>query len=232
MAEKISRRNFEIKAKESKMIKKGLIVGIMLMASVSFSQDWKKHSVVIADFENKEVYKMRGWNSKGASHSVVFSTEQVKNGKKSLKLDYTFNPEIPGVKYWTHSWSNREIDPILSSAFKEGVKTLGIGMWIYGDNSGNTFLVRMGDKYGETWNVFWKIDWEGWKFVETEIKKGKKGISYYGGKKGYRGVVDYPLRLLCIEFDFKGGSIKGTIYIDDITLFTDKEVETKIMIFK
>jgi len=52
------------------------------------------------------------------------------------------------------------------------------------------------------------------------------------GEKEHRGVVDYPLRLLCIEFDFKGGSIKGTIYIDDITLFTDKEVETKIMIFK
>jgi len=222
MEGKISRRNFEVKAKEGKMIKKGLIVGIMLIASVSFSQDWKKHSIVIADFENDEDYEMRGWNSKGASHDLMFSTEHAK-GKKSARFDYKFDPDEPGVKYWTHWWNNDKIDPILSSAFKEGVKTLGLGIWIYGDKSGNVFNVRMVDKEGEVWLPLGSvvIDWEGWKYLEVEINENCR---HWGGKNG---IIDYPLRFSLIEFMYHGGATEGTIYIDNLTLFTDKEIKIK-----
>ena len=90
-------------------------------------------------------------------------------GGPSLKLAYRFAP----------GWKFTNVQP-LNAAWKtiEGQpKTLG--MWIYGDNSGNVLRLRYHDASGQTFQPNGtKVNWQGWKYFEFPLN-GSGG--HWGG---------------------------------------------------
>ena len=67
-----------------------------------------------------------------------------------------------------------------------------LGMWLYGDGSGNLLRCRFTDKTGQTFQPDrGAIDWKGWRFVMFDLNAKDSG--HWGGAND--GVIHFPIRL-------------------------------------
>jgi hypothetical protein len=121
-----------------------------------------------------------------------------------IKLDYTFGE---GWRYGR--LFSKMTEPILGTP-KE------IGVWIYGDKSGNAIRARILDSAGQYLQpTLADIDWEGWKFVTCRLDQPIDG--HWGGPND--GNIHWPISwntLLLLDSNKKEQS--GTIYVGPMRL--------------
>lgn len=104
-------------------------------------------------------------------------------GMKTLKLDYTMGA---GKRFISVLSPPSLLNVQLPSPHK-------IGMWVYGDNSGNSLRLRYIDATQQVFQfTFGKLDWSGWRWLEAPLD-GRQA-SYWEGAND--GVVHYPVRIL------------------------------------
>jgi polysaccharide biosynthesis protein PslG len=92
-----------------------------------------------------------------------------------------------------------------------------LGMWIYGDGSGDLLRARFNDATGQTFQADGgNLDWKGWRYVSFPLSGDIGG--HWGGAND--GTIHYPIRLdtpLLVDTPQTMGS-KGVVYVTDITL--------------
>jgi len=92
-----------------------------------------------------------------------------------------------------------------------------MGMWIYGDGTGNMLRVRVVDATGQTFQPSGELmRWKGWRWIQFPLDDSRAG--HWGGAND--GVVHFPLHftalLLIDSTDRK--KTEGTVYISSPTL--------------
>ncbi|HLK61232.1 MAG TPA: cellulase family glycosylhydrolase [Chthonomonadaceae bacterium] len=124
-----------------------------------------------------------------------------------LRITYDFSP---GWKFLRLSPQGAKRDPLPGEPY-------ALGMWIYGDNSGDILNARFTDATGQTFQpTVGRIDWQGWRYVTFSLRADHAG--YWGGAKDGR--VHYPIHLDTVALvDSPGGrGGKGVVTITGITL--------------
>lgn len=154
--------------------------------------------------------------------SIERTSERVHSGKYAGKLSYNF----PSRREARLCSSLRYMRDFPGRPYK-------MGFWLYGDNSGIDLSVSFIDWGNRRWNLTYyrhtdtwtiplgRIDWDGWKYIELLLPG--RGIGQKGTDEGKRGVVDFPLRLISINFrNYDREPKSGTLYIDDLSIFDQK----------
>lgn len=111
-------------------------------------------------------------NTDTASVQLETGLDYVHNGKQSLKLSYQAGDT--GVAN-------------LTAALSIPAGENWLGMWVYGDGSGNTLMATAdGENAGQF--LLTALDYTGWKFILAELPKGVSTITglsvVYGGAEG------------------------------------------------
>lgn len=135
------------------------------------------------------------------------SPEQTHGGKMAGKLDYRTDPDKG--KYGLCYVEVNRVIPLPDESKR-------IGLWVYGDNSGNNLSVRIQDFNKEIfqYNMAKKIDWSGWKYLEVTICKPD---SKFNGVKN--GVIDYPITFQGVLIGIvPKRKTAGTVFLDDLTV--------------
>ncbi|GAA4720702.1 phosphodiester glycosidase family protein [Brevibacillus fulvus] len=135
------------------------------------------------------------------SGSFAAVTEPVYRSAKAAKLQYNFSNASPNdVRI---AYGNLAAKPLDIPG-----KPIGLGVWVYGDNSQHWLRAEVIDAKGKTvyLDLADEINWTGWKQV-----------------KGYfSGSVNYPLKLKSIyvvnRAENEDKPVKGTIYLDEISV--------------
>jgi hypothetical protein len=66
-----------------------------------------------------------------------------------------------------------------------------LGMWVWGDGSGNVLRCRFRDSSGQTFQpTYGPVNWTGWKWITMALDGQDAG--HWGGAKD--GVIHYPIR--------------------------------------
>jgi len=96
-------------------------------------------------------------------------------------------------------------------------KPQALGVWVYGDGSGNSLLLRVADSSGQTFQSAGpRIDWTGWRWVLMPLGNWHQ-IPHWGGKND--GVVHGALRWDSpLLLDSHRRKTAGTIYFAGMTL--------------
>ena len=105
-------------------------------------------------------------------------------GGPALGVDYQFAP----------GWSFARVTEAQPAALPG--RPLGLGLWIYGDSSGNLARLRFQDASGQTFqNNGLAIDWSGWRFVTFHLvpPPGEATVTHWGGANDGR--VQYPVSM-------------------------------------
>ena len=141
---------------------------------------------LLSDFEN-DTYFTAG-NTKLSPETAA---SQVQLGRQSLRTEYTLN---------------------------NGTATLGaqealtpfhrwLGLWVYGDKSGNQMAARFQNTNGETLTQnITTLNFSGWKYVTAPIPTG--AVSFQG-------------------LTLTGEKASGTIWLDQVTLGSEKQRDTE-----
>jgi len=105
-------------------------------------------------------------------------------GLAGLKLTYSFEA---GWKFLRVTPAREEMKPIAGTPRE-------MGMWLYGDGSGNLVRVRFSDSVGQVFqpNAV-KIDFKGWRWVTIPLD-GREAAHWGGEKAKADGTVHYPIR--------------------------------------
>jgi hypothetical protein len=107
---------------------------------------------------------------------------------------------------------------------KERVQIAGrpraFGLWVRGDQSGNSLRLRLTDSTGQTFQPAGPtIDWSGWRWVTMDLSDLRKA-GHWGGAND--GVVHWPLRWDSpLLLDGHRRKTKGTIYFAGMMLVYD-----------
>lgn len=127
--------------------------------------------------------------------------------RTAIRMDYRFAPG------WRFACVNLP-QPHVSI---EG-KPKAVGMWVYGDGSGNMLRCRITDSTGQTFQPdYGHITWKGWRFVTMRLDGGFPG--FWGGAKD--GVVHYPIRweaVVLVDSNQQSADKDWSIYIAGIAL--------------
>lgn len=127
--------------------------------------------------------------------------------RTAARLDYRF------AKGWRFACVNlpESFVPI------EG-KPKAVGMWVYGDGSGNMLRCRITDSTGQTFQPdYGHITWKGWRFVTMRLDGGFPG--FWGGAND--GVVHYPIRwdaVVLVDSNQQSADQDWSIYVTGIAL--------------
>ncbi len=155
-----------------------------------------KLPVILEDFENG----IDDWEATGARYQAISirqSTypEPVRFGQHALELTYDFTGTIGTSGAYAHPKED-----IILEDYPEA-----IGMWIYGDGNGHWLRAQMRDGGNNAFPIDFTtaVDWEGWKYVEAPVPKGKATPLK----------LDMPVRLMETSNDNKDA---GTIFADNI----------------
>lgn len=118
----------------------------------------------------------------------------------AIKIDYTFE------KGWKYALLRPAGGPMPISA-----QPVALGMWVWGDGSGNILRCRFVDSAGQTFQPDGpKLDFYRWTYVQFPLDGTQAG--HWGGDKS--GIIKYPIRLetlLLIDSYARqptGGSVK------------------------
>lgn len=162
----------------------------------------QKISKILEDFENNLLLSVSGIGFDLNLTRVSISDSLSVSGKKSLRLDYYLSKTGPSFIY-----INLNI-PIPKDSKR-------IGLYVYGDNSGNWLRGLFRDSNGRLWvgnltSATKGIDWEGWRYIELDLSS----LEIFAGDKSAR--LEYPLELLQIYLVQLKEERKnqGTIYVD------------------
>ena len=96
------------------------------------------------------------------------------------------------------------------------------GAWIFGDQSGNYFRLRVTDATGQTFQPSGPpLSWRGWRYVQLPLNGDQAG--HWGGADD--GVVHYPIRWDSIGLidSARRKKCAGTIYLSRPTLIYDAD---------
>ena len=146
-----------------------------------------------------------------SSGNISISQDFVKEGNKSLKLDYDFT-----------QMTDQSISFVEFGKDGEGIKLeekpKAIGMWVYGDGKNHWLRTRITDVYDNQIKLTFadEVNWTGWKWVEAHIPDG----------------TTYPVTLKNIYLAEINETRKdtGTIYIDNLRIMyepKDKQLGLK-----
>lgn len=146
-----------------------------------------------------------------SSGNISISEDFVKEGNKSLKLDYDFT-----------QMTDQSISFVEFGKDGEGIKLeekpKAIGMWVYGDGKNHWLRTRITDVYDNQIKLTFadEVNWTGWKWVEAHIPDG----------------TAYPVTLKNIYLAEINETRKdtGTIYIDNLRIMyepKDKQLGLK-----
>lgn len=99
------------------------------------------------------------------------------------------------------------------------------GLWLYGDESGNHFRVRVTDATGQTFQPSGPtITWHGWRYIEVPLSGQKSG--HWGGAED--GKMHYPIRWDSIALldSARREKCAGTIYLSQPVLVYQDDNDT------
>ena len=105
----------------------------------------------------------------------------------------------------------------LARALELPDKPAALGMWVYGDGSGDLLRARFTDATGQTFQPDGgTLDWKGWRYIRFPLQGDVGG--HWGGAND--GAIHYPIRLdSALLVDSPGGrGGKGVITVTDLTL--------------
>ena len=135
-------------------------------------------------------------------------------GGPALGLSYQFAP----------GWSFARVVEASPSALPG--KPLGLGLWVYGDGSGNLARMRFRDATGQTLQINGlQIDWRGWRFVPFLLvaPTGETAdLGHWGGANDGR--VHYPVSvdtLFLFDSRAEAPQHKGVLWIKQPTVIYD-----------
>ncbi|MEM8530401.1 MAG: glycosyl hydrolase [Chloroflexota bacterium] len=99
-----------------------------------------------------------------------------------------------------------------------------VGLWIYGDGSGNTFRIRLVDAEGEILQYrLGTIGSAGWRLIQTPI--GESVSAWNQISKDGNGRLDFPAQFQSLILDDSSDRFvgKGTVYVDNLTAISGPE---------
>ena len=105
----------------------------------------------------------------GAAASVNTAHAYVRYGARSLRIGYDLS------KAAVSGSSKRQAAVTLSQALPDGCDT--VGLWVFGDGSGNHLSVRFSDGTTETSKWIAQLNFSGWKYVLADIPTGATGVT-------------------------------------------------------
>ncbi len=161
-----------------------------------------KAPTILLDFETEQP-PMGSSASGGASSSIAYVTgggENVRFGGGSLKLNYNFTGTT-GAATAEARPKAIENNNILIDGYPKR-----IGLWVYGDGSGNTLTGEIADSTGKTAALNYTgnggLSFTGWKYVEATVPSG----------------LTEPLKLSVPAQVTQYGTMRGksVVYIDNI----------------
>jgi hypothetical protein len=124
-------------------------------------------------------------------------------GVACLKIAYAF--EV--------GWKFARLVPRTEGLKKIAGTARALGLWVFGDGSGNRLRLRIMDSTGQTFQPAGeKVDWRGWRYVEMPTAAFSQA-EHWGGAND--GKVHYPIRwdtLLLIDSS-ANQKTQGEIYI-------------------
>ena len=169
---------------------------------------------VLLDAVRTEVAGWRAWLDGDAKVegkaelSIAEAPEPTPLGvRTAARLDYRF------AKGWRFACVNLpdQFVPI------EG-KPKAVGMWVYGDGSGNMLRCRVTDSTGQTFQPdYGPMTWKSWRFVTMRLDGLFPG--FWGGKND--GVVHYPIRweaVVLVDSNQQSVDQDWSIYVTGIAL--------------
>ena len=131
-------------------------------------------------------------------------------GGPALRLDYSFAP----------GWSFVRV--VEAGPAPLPGRPLGLGLWVYGDGSGNAARMRFRDATGQTLQANGlPLTWRGWRFVSFRLVPppgGAANLGYWGGAND--GQVHYPVvvdTLFLLDSRSVTGRNAGTLWIKQPT---------------
>lgn len=137
---------------------------------------------------------------------AALSSEQVHSGSSSYKLTYDFS---------TTTGSRASYIVFPENSISLGSTTTDLGIWVYNDSPKTDWLkTQIVDAKGSTHllDLSKDLSWTGWKFVKLPVDNNE---------------ISFPAQLSRIYVVQINPDIKssGTVYIDDLTLYTRKTEE-------
>lgn len=129
------------------------------------------------------------------------STDQVKEGQYSLKVDYDY---LNWDKVYNGSINIRMKPDVDTSSYTTNIRPKKLGMWVYGDGKAPWLraVLKDGNQNSHTVNLASRINWTGWNYVSVDIPDN----------------IPMPITLnyfYMVETD-KSRNSNGTVYFDDI----------------
>lgn len=178
----------------------GFILAILILSLTAAAS-----GLVIDDFEAEEARQVTGMHL-GAETKFEISSEQVKTGSAAGKLTYSM-PKHP-----TQTYNNVQlmIKKKVSAHFGK------IGLWVYGNNSGNDLMLRVIDRRGEYYQYFLgNLNWgPSWQWKEVDLAKAQ---THWGGNTDP--TIHGPIEIYSILIGgppFTEPGISHAIYLDDL----------------
>jgi hypothetical protein len=111
-------------------------------------------------------------DAKVAATSSISRTEAPGRGApfaKAFALDYQFD----------EGWRFVRCEP--EGGFHFGARPAALGVWVYGDGSGNALRLRVRDASGQTFQPSGpNLDWTGWRWVTFDLN-GLPNAAHWGG---------------------------------------------------
>jgi len=135
------------------------------------------------------------------------SSDQIHTGSSSYKLTYDFSTT-------TDSRASYIVFP--ENSINIGSNTTDFGVWVYNDSPKTDWLkAQIVDSQGSTYllDLSKDLSWTGWKFIKVPIESTELSLPAQLS------------RIYVVQIDPEVKS-SGTIYIDDLTLFTQKADES------
>ena len=171
--------------------------------------------VLTYDFEThnpwSRVYPEPTKNAAGAAvtGTAELSDEQAHSGRRSCKLSVQL-PAGPPAFYNIKLFSDKLPYPRPVKAWR---------FWMYGDNSGRSFVMRVRDASGEGfYGAPRKIDWSGWKQLSWDLT-GEPPSNIVAGDGNKQ--QDCPPLELVLELTGEAGK-PLTVYLDDLEVELQK----------
>ncbi|HMO57031.1 MAG TPA: glycosyl hydrolase [Roseiflexaceae bacterium] len=171
-------------------------------------RDLFEHTTVI-NFEN-----FGGWRRGDQPNGTLTPTEsQVHGGRIAAQLNYTFTTNTNDYVVFRRDRGMLVPD-----------RPYAIGMWVYGDGSGNLLKIWLRDGEGEVFQyTLGAVGPAGWRLLQTPIGGTVAPWDRISGDGNGR--LDLPIRIEAIVLDDQPDSFqgRGTIYLDDIVAISGPE---------
>ncbi|HYG36534.1 MAG TPA: hypothetical protein VEC99_17205, partial [Clostridia bacterium] len=125
---------------------------------------------------------------------------------QAFKLNYDFD----------EGWRFVRCPPTTPLPVFEG-KPAALGLWVFGDNSGNVLRARVTDSSGQTFQPDgFSLNWTGWRWIAIDLSD-LSHAGHWGGAND--GIVHGQLRLDCpLLLDGTRRKTSGTIYFTGVTV--------------